>query len=669
MSTEQSADPRMVEQAERHIRLLVEEIARLARQDLPPRAFFGEFLSRVVRAMAAVGGAVWLGEGQAGFQVAAQVGWPSETAGDRAQHEALVERVAERGQARLVAPTSEGAETDNPTVWLLVLAPIKLGDEVAGVLEVLQRPEAAPQAHRGYMRFAGQVCELASDYLRNYRLRLYEQRERAREQVDDFVRAVHGSLQVRQTAYTLANDGRRLLGCDRLTVAIAGGRGVRVEAISGQDSVERRSNVVRLLAAVARAAATTGEGIWYDGDDADLPPQLQELIHGLADVAHCRQVIAVPLRRPKPVSGGNATSSDQPVVGVLVVEQYGDSLAAAALESRMAPLREHGGLALANALSHDRLLLRPLGKAHDKLAWLVEVRNLPKTGLISGAIMLLIAALVFVPYELAPEGRGTLEPVHRRDVFAPADGVVERVHVRMGDTVAADGLLVELRNTDLEVSIADIAGQLTSAQQQLLAVGRAMLDDERRLRTDERNRLAAQELELRQRVASLERQQQLYEEKRRQLEVRSPIGGQVTTWDVENLLAFRPVRRGQALVSVADVGSDWEVEVRMPEDRMGHILQSARGGEEPLEVSFVLATDPATVHRGRVREIHPLAEVRGDEGSVVLVKVAIDKQSLAPYLRPGAEVRAKLHCGRRALGYVLFYDLVQFVHSRILFRL
>jgi hypothetical protein len=69
-----------------------------------------------------------------------------------------------------------------------------------------------------------------------------------------------------------------------------------------------------------------------------------------------------------------------------------------------------------------------------------------------------------------------------------------------------------------------------------------------------------------------------------------------------------------------------------------------------------------------VKEIHHRAEVRGDDGNTVLIKVAIDKNEL-PQLRPGASVVAKLHCGRRSEGYVWFHDLIEFVQAKILFRL
>jgi pyruvate/2-oxoglutarate dehydrogenase complex dihydrolipoamide acyltransferase (E2) component len=84
-------------------------------------------------------------------------------------------------------------------------------------------------------------------------------------------------------------------------------------------------------------------------------------------------------------------------------------------------------------------------------------------------------------------------------------------------------------------------------------------------------------------------------------------------------------------------------------------------------VTFILRTDAGTTLRGRIKEISRSAEVRGDEGNTVLIKVAIDKSQIHD-LRPGAEVTAKVHCGRRSLGYVWFHEVVSFIQSKIIFR-
>ena len=59
MSIEQPVDPQLIEQTKQQIRSLVAEIAQLSKTDVAPEEFYGQFLPRVVSALAAVGGAVW----------------------------------------------------------------------------------------------------------------------------------------------------------------------------------------------------------------------------------------------------------------------------------------------------------------------------------------------------------------------------------------------------------------------------------------------------------------------------------------------------------------------------------------------------------------------------------------------------------------------------------
>jgi len=99
--------------------------------------------------------------------------------------------------------------------------------------------------------------------------------------------------------------------------------------------------------------------------------------------------------------------------------------------------------------------------------------------------------------------------------------------------------------------------------------------------------------------------------------------------------------------------------------------------DDRLRVSYILYTEPGTTRYGMVTEIETSAEVRGDEGVTVLIKVAINKDDYKvitddiaayPNLRPGATVTAKVYCGRRSLGYVLLDDLISFIQTRIIFR-
>ena len=361
-------------------------------------------------------------------------------------------------------------------------------------------------------------------------------------------------------------------------------------------------------------------------------------------------------------------------IGVLVVEWFSSTTFEGGKRARVELVAEHGRVALANAIDHTTMPLHWLTSLLNKSKVLTTARNLPKTVLALVGFIAFIASLALIRVDLRLEGKGTLEPVHRRDVFADIEGVVEQLEpsLKHGSEVKEGELLAQLRNTDLEVAMTDVLGRKASSEEQLVATRRSLLED-KGLSSDEKNRMAGRAAQLRREIESLEQQQRLYEHKKTDLEVRSPIDGVIVTWQVRDRLLFRPVERGQVLMSIADKTGEWELEIHMADDRLGHINKAlSRAGQEgrKLEVDYILATDPGTRHYGIVEEIHEQAEVRGEQGNTVLVRITIDPtRHEKEELGAGATVTARVNCGKHALGYVWFMDVMAFFQTQIFFRL
>jgi hypothetical protein len=105
----------------------------------------------------------------------------------------------------------------------------------------------------------------------------------------------------------------------------------------------------------------------------------------------------------------------------------------------------------------------------------------------------------------------------------------------------------------------------------------------------------------------------------------------------------------------------WRLELEVPEHRMGHLLGAGdRLGTRNLAAEFIVATAAETTLEGSLEAVATRSTTAPDRGSVVEVFVSTDKTRL-PNPRIGAEVRAKIDCGRRSLAYVLFGDVVEFV--------
>ena len=693
-----TVDPRAVEEARRQIHAIVAEIEQLSRSDLAEAEFFRGLLDRVIEAMGAVAGLVWLVGEQGRVEALCHTGVQATGIGatDETQqgHGQLVQALMGAAQGMLVPARAQvaGAEgrpvASNPTDLLVVAAPLERGGTRVGLLEVFHHPHQA-DVEQGYLRFLDTVAEVAGGYLTRRQVRSLDAQQSALAQVDRFSRAVHESLDPVATAFVLANEARRIIGCDRVSVLVRRGRRrLRLEAVSGQESVERRATAVQAIETLAGVVAKARDPLWHPDSSQELPPQIEEELEHYIDESHATALAIIPLEKPRPtpvvkpggvdavaVARAEATArSDEEPVGVLVAEWFSSSTFEGGRRARVELVAEHGRGALANALEHTSLPLFGLLDMVGRSRVLLTARNLPRTVLAAVAAVAALAALVLIPAELRLEGKGTLEPVHKRDVFAGIDGVVETLEPGLahGADVQAGALLATLRNTDLEVALTDVLGRKASSEEQLASTRRALLEDNK-ISADEKTRMSGRAAQLQREIESLEAQRKLYEAKKRDLQVLSPIEGVIVTWQVRDRLILRPVEKGQVLMSIADKSGPWELEVQMPDDRLGHVNRSAaeaKAAGRELEVDYILATDPGTRHRGAVKEIHEQAEVRGDSGNTVLVRITIDpSRHDREELGAGATVTARINCGKRPLGYVWFHDVLAFIQSQVLFRL
>lgn len=663
------------DEAWREIDALIETVARLAQSDLTPTEFYAEVMDRLVPALAATAGAVWTGGAAGGVELQYQVNLPGVLASQDGEatrrHARLVEQVLATGKGKLSPPQSGTADSDqaaNPTQFALVLCPWSFEDS-SGVVEVFQRPGASPAAQQGCLRFLSAICELVADFHRNRQLRGFRRRIEQLGRFEQFIERVHRTLDLTSTAYAIANEGRHLIGCDRLSVAVLQRRRWRVLAISGVDSVNRRANAVRHLERLAKAVMTAGEPVWFDGSAGDLAPEIEERLIACADESHARALVVLPLAAPQ---GGEALDEEKhhkppKVVGALVVEQFRGGLDER-LRAGVNAIGHHSASALANAIEHESgpvvRLLRSLGKVCRK----VGVEHVGKTAAILLALAAVAIALATVPADFRIAARGELQPLGRRDVFAPSDGVVSELEVAHADRVEADQVLLVMRRPELDFEFKRVGGELQTARKKLAAVEAERLQN-RRETADERRqygRLTAQQEELQEETASFEKQYEILEAQQAELTVRSPIDGEVLTWDLKQLLEARPVNRGQVLMTVADLEGPWVLELRVPDDRVAHVLAAQQEIGEDLDVSFVLAADPGRRLHGKIDRVGIRTEVSETEDAFVLATVRINRDEI-PELIPGSSVVAKIHCGRRAVGYVWFHDLWEAIQTWVLF--
>jgi multidrug efflux pump subunit AcrA (membrane-fusion protein) len=657
---------------------------QLARSPVSPQEFYRTVLEQGVRAISAIGGAAWLRAGNA-IQQVAQVGHSGDEGGSnsavRQAHEQLLFEAASAERVFSVAPHSVSEERPhgaNTTDQLLVLGPVHIPAEdsasnvavATAIIELRLQRDVSPAAHRGCEQFLAVVCELAADYHAFYELRNLRREEHHRSELIGLGPLVHKQLGLSATAYAVANEGRRVIGCDRLSVLVAHGSSCRLLAASGVSRVERRSGAARRLAQVAQFVRQTDEPAHYADGECDALPPIAEAIARHVEESHARHVAAVPLRRPAEAGEDDASLSkklrrpqDRPQF-VLIAENF-DARKGELKRDWLVEVAEVSSTALYNALVVDRIplgwLLRPLGTVKEAVS-----THLTRAAAIAAAVAIGIAALFIVPADFNIEAPGTMQPTVKRDVFAPRNGVVDEVLVKHGADVSVGQPLVLMRDPALDLELKRVDGELETAQRQLDAVRATRTN--RGIRDTspvESYRLSAEERELEQKIATSRRELELLAHERELLVVTSPIKGRVLTWDVGQELQARPVERGEVLVSVADLSSPWQLELNVPDDRMGYVLVAQKDSNPDLPVRFRLGSEERATHTGKIAEVCQTVDLPEEKTTrptpTVLTKVSLDSPDLVASLggevRPGTTARALIECGRKPIGYVWFHDV------------
>jgi multidrug efflux pump subunit AcrA (membrane-fusion protein) len=673
-----------IEKTKQQIRGLVGEIAQLSKSDLGAEEFYAAFLQRVVQALAAVGGAVWvLGEGrkpQLGYQINISPKLLDKESDEASKHFRLLDYIIATNSGQLVPPLSGAGDErmgGNPTRQLLVINPLGHDNQVEGLVEIFQRADTQPATQRGYLQFVKQMCELAGEWFKNRKLRDLGDRSSLWAQADQFARLVHESLEVRETCYTIVNEGRRLLGCDRVSVAILHGSTCRVEAVSGQDTLDTRSNVVTLLGKLASRVVASGEPLWYSGSTEELPPQIEQAIEDYVDQSYTKSLAVVPLRKPQPVEDTQRQTPQVEelahtgeIIGALVIEQIESDIPRDILAPRLDLVYEHSARGLTNSLEHNSLFLMPVWRAIGKSRFLVQARTLPKTLSISLGVLALLLAGTLIPTDFDMRAKGKLEPIVKREAFAPMAGEVESVLKDNGDHVKAGETLIVMRNPDLDIKRSQIEGDWKAAIEESLAIQRQLSATRGSMTESEKNQAEGRLSSAKVKIQYLDKQLKQLSERKEKLTIKSPIDGQVITWDAKKVLQNRPVEIGQVLMTIAAANTDYEVELYMPERRIEH-LRRARDkvqkadAKADLNVDFIVMTDPGVSHTGKIVHVNPTAEPHEEHGNMVRIRVTPDVKLVSP--RPGATVTADVHCGRASFLWAKLHEAWEWVEANLLF--
>ncbi|MEQ1858575.1 MAG: HlyD family efflux transporter periplasmic adaptor subunit [Chthoniobacteraceae bacterium] len=686
MSQEQAIDA-----ARTRIQRLVEEIAALSKRDLPTEQFLPEFIARVVKATDARGGAVWLvgqrdAEGQAEFQLAAQIEFEScGFQSDEVQRALILRALGECvSQKKPVAmqPAPQQSEAgsleaqlaqlrgeaqpqgpQNKTPFPFLYVPLPLKEQVLGVVQVWLQPYVTAENYREFATFLGQLAGYVEQHFQSRRLGTLVLETQRLQHLLKYTSDLAGSLDPTEVARLAANYGRDLIGCERCSVLWLDGQQWRVHSISGQEVVEKKSTMVKALAAFVGAhvkpevvtlskkellAAHASDG----AEGAEPTPSRSGTdVIDLAyfDVSHVSSAAIAPL-----------LDDDKQIFGAYFAESTTEGFFDSPEGAKELPLARrvtdwlatHTGKQLRAAQDYHSLpfLFATKRLRATRLAFAANKRRRSMMRLAMWGIPLLL--VLIYPKQDVVEGNCVLMPEHHNAIVTEVPGRVDKVLVQEGSQLKAGDAVVVLDTRRFETELDGVRKDI------------ARLEAEA-----ERYRGAGDEAGAQ--VASLQAASSRENAKRLESDIaagtlRSPITGVILTKDIEKR-AGEFIQIGTVLAEVAALNG-WEMKMDVDQRNIGKV--EGRLDRGPVTMSYILYSQTAhtlTATLSSSRQISAAAEAREAEHVfVVTIDDVIIPKEIESSMRPGLTGRAKIDLGRKPLGWLWLTRIWSWLEMRLI---
>ncbi len=414
--------------------------------------------------------------------------------------------------------------------------------------------------------------------------------------------------QVSSATLALVNLTAEFLSAKRVAVGLMQSGCCRLQSVSGLAEADLASDIARqweaaLHECTQRSALTT----WPPRGDQD-----RHLTLAHRAVAGESLLVTAPLKREdgRLIGAWGATLDAQDTAGW----------------DRASRFLSAAGEPMAAALdvlqrAEPPTWLRPL-------RYLTHAAQAPlRKRLAFGVIALGLLGAIPMRYQVKADCQ--LEPVVRRYVAAPYDGVLEQSFVSPGDLVAAGQKLGRISGREIKWELAGIAAELAKAGKQ------------RDLDLASSTVAAAQIDALE--VEKLENRQRLLAHRLSNLDIKSPIGGLVIAGDLERSEGA-PLKVGQSLYEVAPL-DQLLAEIAISPQELSHVCLGQ-------SVSLRFDASPAAV-TGTLSRIHPRCEVR-DGQNVVIGEVTIDNRQAS--LRPGMKGQSRIATDTHSAAWIVLHQ-------------
>ncbi len=685
-------------------------MARVSGTDIPAADFYQLLTTKTISVIGGTAGIVWMKSPQGQLQRLHQtnlatVGLDNMSNG-RTLHSELLRHALSGKQSYCLEPshrlpTAVGTECGNPSTYPLLLSPI-LDDQgqTLGLFEVFLDADADVKMRHVAINFVNHMSGFATNYLRNNTALRNTVQEQVFTLIESFSRQIHASLNPTEVAYLIVNEGRRVIGCDRLSAGIRHGKHTRIEAVSGADAVERSSVQIKSMRDLFDAVLDWNDRLVYSGTpDQSLPPKVANALNTYLTQSNPKLLVVQPLRDEREkVKSRDKDAHYGPARSALLLESFDSPDRVEPLLDRFNLVAGHAASALYNAAEMKRIPFAFIWKPIMALQGRAGGKRRFYTMIGLGIATALVLAMIFVTYPLKLDAKGQLEPEEWNYIYPADSGRIVQFKVGPGQIIRPNTPIAVLSDQELGRQINEKLSEIVKGEAAVKLLGSQAASGD--LPPGKRKE-KADELEREQNnLNSLNDQLNLMLEQHRADRAnpgqflitapefpRSRSSRGLAEWKVLNAdfvhqMVNRWVRPSDPLLRVGNTTGAWQIEMKVPQKHIGQLLRAYKSGQggEYLEVDVLVTSAPTQTFKGRLyrRDISAEAVQNKDDHNeselVVHAYVRVNDPDMpAPdhipkeLLTTGVEVHTKIRCGNHSLGYSLFHGGWEFFYENVLF--
>jgi len=409
----------------------------------------------------------------------------------------------------------------------------------------------------------------------------------------------------------MVNYLQTTLHCNQVALSICSdAKSATISAISGVEQVDVRSEFSNQTIAALQQPLLEGRKLEFlIGNEKATAAELA--LENYCVASGCDAVIALPM------SGAAGNSTGSILIGC-EKQQFEDPAFHTRCQQIIDLVAGHLQTVLRANDSYLNTTLNRLGRLKKS----ATARNL-----MIGAAFVVGGLCVPMPYRVWCDC--SVQPVERRFVAAPHEGVLAQSLVRGGDQVAADQVVARLDGRLLRGELAGVQAEFDVAKKRRdLALASGDIAQSQ-IAKSEMQRHRAKVTILNQRLENLD--------------VRSPIDGVVVVGDLEKAVGV-PLELGQTLFEIAPLDT-MVAEIGIPESEAQYV-------EPGMSVQLKFDSFPFQTFSAEIKRVHPRAEAAND-ASVFIADVVLENS--AGRLRPGMSGSAKVSSGWSPLAWNLFH--------------